>query len=251
MRIVVHQSGMYTYMYIQAIYECTHVDNICALSCVCVNLLREKCEQVQKVMNAIKGSIRLRSILHVCLKAGNILNVDSKQLGVSQGFKLSSFSKIAATKGNKNGLSFLDYIIDKLLNRLPNMLALHSEFSELEGCRQVNLIAITSDLKTLESQLETSNKLIESKYTNEASPPPEGSLEMLEKAKIAIERCKLSLEEGVESYCAVCEYIGEEKELSKVEDVIAQTSNVVSAIVNATQAALGRKQKEEVSAAMK
>ena len=64
---------------------------------------REKCEHVLKAMNQVKGSKRLRGILHVCLKGGNILNADSKQLGISQGFKLNSFSKITSTKGNQKG----------------------------------------------------------------------------------------------------------------------------------------------------
>ena len=115
-------------------YVCMHV-------CLCILVLyREKCEQVQKAMNQIKGSKRLRCILQVCLRGGNILNVDSKQLGISHGFKLSSFTKITATKGNKKGLSFLDYVIDKLLTTSPNMLALQSEFPDLETCRQINFI---------------------------------------------------------------------------------------------------------------
>ena len=200
-------------------------------------------EQVQKAMNQVKGSVRLRCILHVCLRGGNILNCDSKQMGVSQGFKLSSFSKISSTKGNKNGLSFLDYIVDKLLKSAPNMLALHSEFPDLEGCRQVNIVSITAELKALETQLETGRKLIEDEYTKKDATPPKHAAQLIEKAGISIERCKILLEESIESYCSVCEYIGEEKELSKVEDVASQILVVIGVLTDAIQKGLARKQK--------
>ena len=205
---------------------------------------REKCEHVLKAMNQVKGSKRLRCILHVCLKGGNILNADSKQLGISQGFKLNSFSKITSTKGNQKGLSFLDYVVDKLLAAAPNMLALHSEFPDLDTCRQISIVAITSEVKALETQLETGNQLIQSEYTDRGETAPEEALKVLNKAQVSVERCKLMLEECIESYCAVCEYIGEEKELSKVEEIAVQLSNVVNTIVNAVQAGFARKQKQ-------
>lgn len=144
------------------------------------NSIRSKCDALIAAMHQVKGSMRFKCVLHVCLVGGNILNNDSKQAGVTQGFKISTFSKLLQTK-TKTGTSFLDYIVEKLLDTSPDMLEMKDEFDtlgnrvntkpltystnelhvDIDGSKQISLKVMGQDIRNLELGLLTVKKLKE------------------------------------------------------------------------------------------
>ena len=192
-------------------------------------------------MTQITGSLRLKCILHVCLAAGNILNAGSKTVPIAEGFKISSFSKLLQTR-SKEGDSFLDYVIQKLLEASPDMLDVRQDTDDLDACKQLSIQALSIDIRSIETSLNVLKKFKESPEFSSSSSTSEDLTNRISTLQSDVQKSlakvKTAFDNTVEEFHILCDYLGEPRDVNNIESIIWQINNVVLTIDGCFQKAV-------------
>jgi len=190
-------------------------------------------------MTQITGSLRLKCILHVCLAAGNILNAGSKTVPIAEGFKISSFSKLLQTR-SKEGDTFLDYVIQKLLEASPDMLDVRQDTDDLDACKQLSIQALSIDIRSIETGLNVLKKFKESpEFSSSSSEDLTNRISTLQNdVQKSLAKVKTAFDNTVEEFHILCDYLGEPRDVNNIESIIWQINSVVLTIDGCFQKAL-------------
>jgi len=91
-----------------------------------LRLLKPKIDHVNESVISVKQNKKLQKILEIVLIFGNYMNSGKK--GYAMGFKLESLEKLNFIKG-KDNLSFMQYLVDFLKRKFPNVVDFHKDLN--------------------------------------------------------------------------------------------------------------------------
>lgn len=151
--------------------------------------VKDNTEVLLTAVGEVRGSGRLRFILRSILELNNALIKNSKQVGgaasnsnnvaavsgpgaggapSSSGFPLSQWSKMAQVKCN-SGETATQYLVTKLLQRIPESLELSSDLPSVDEARGVLLARLAANVKKLEESVATLLDLQKEENNTQAS----------------------------------------------------------------------------------
>jgi len=124
------------------------------------------------------------------------------------------------------------------------MLALQTEkvlLTSLEECQNISIIEMTKELKKIEDQRGVVQRLCEEE--GESISPSIHNL--ASSVSIMLTKSKSLLEETIESFCDLCEYLGEDKAPANLEVICGQLLSMIHTILGSARNAIQRLQRKE------
>jgi tetratricopeptide (TPR) repeat protein len=175
---------------------------------------------IESASAEIIGSEKFPELLGIILSLGNKLNQNTRKQ-LAAGIKIDSLTKLATTKG-KTGITVLEYMVENLLKRNPDILLLSEDFSHLKSAAAVNFGVLINDvnklrtgLNLLAKQLTLDEKVGEDNFATEYGA-------FYEKAKIKIEHLNLQLASMRDTYGRASQWLFENPQ--KTEPAILFTN---------------------------
>jgi len=98
------------------------------------------------------NSKRFTKLIKIVLALGNFMNGRTAR-GGAYGFKLSTLTKLADTKATDNKKNLLQWIVETLDKKEPDMLLLSDDLVAVSGAASVPFSALGSDVSTLKQGL--------------------------------------------------------------------------------------------------
>ncbi|XP_069809219.1 formin-like protein 1 isoform X2 [Dendropsophus ebraccatus] len=105
---------------------------------------------------SVKSSEKLKGILELVLAFGNFMN--SSKRGAAYGFRLQSLDVLLDTKSTDRKQTLLHYLVRTINAKYPNLSGFQSELHFLEKAATVSLDAVLSDVRSLQTGMEQTQK---------------------------------------------------------------------------------------------
>lgn len=113
-------------------------------------------QAILNASNAVKSSVKFRSVLEIVLAFGNYLN--SNRRGPAYGFKLQSLDTLLDTKSTDKRMCLLHYIVMTIRQKFPDLMDFDTELMYIERAAQVSLENLITDVHELEKGMENVRK---------------------------------------------------------------------------------------------
>lgn len=117
---------------------------------------KQQVAAILNASNAVKSSVKFRSVLEIVLAFGNYLN--SYKRGPAYGFKLQSLDTLLDTKSTDKRMCLLHYIVMTIRQKFPNLMDFDTELMYIERAAQVSLENLITDVHELEKGMENVRK---------------------------------------------------------------------------------------------
>ncbi|KAK9694040.1 hypothetical protein K7432_013605 [Basidiobolus ranarum] len=171
--------------------------------------LNEDLSAVLEASEALEKSHQFPKLLEIILVVGNFMNGTSFR-GSAYGFKIHSINKLVDTKGKRNQITLLHFLVNTIEQRFPGILRFLDELNPVDaGCR-VCFHEMKSNFKELNDQFEETQIEIEKYHSGpDKSQDPftiqmRGFLasagEQLSESQTKYERMHVTYEKIVKSY---------------------------------------------------
>jgi len=194
-----------------------------------IEALRESAEIITSACEELLNSVQFAKILKWIFTIGSCLNRDTR-LSESAGFSLESLPKIIETKAGQGNLTFIDFLVMKVVSKNPELLHFEEELPHLELASKLSLEILSNHKKETENEI---NELRKEITLYETSPPHTFSQEdkflnvmkpFLEYAQKTFESVSNVLNNAITTFRTVVEYFGDD---SKSSTLVCFFQNIV------------------------
>ncbi|KAJ8528083.1 hypothetical protein K7X08_015534 [Anisodus acutangulus] len=118
-----------------------------------ISELRNNLNIVNSVTDQIRGSSKLKGILHTVLYLGNALNQGTAR-GSAAGFKLDSLLKLTETRSWNKNMTLMHYLCKILADKLPELLHFSKDLSSLEPALKIQLKFLAEEMQAISKEME-------------------------------------------------------------------------------------------------
>jgi hypothetical protein len=160
-------------------------------------------ELVVEACRQVRGSPRLKDLLHVVLVVGNRINGGPDGQAV-RGFTLASLLKLSQTKSLNKSVSVLEYLVQFIGKKMPDMFDVVAELQAVPRAKRVQLAGLARQERDLRRGLEALKRM----------PQLAGFAQLAERKLAAVERL---LAEARELFSTTIEYFGEDDQMQSNE----------------------------------
>jgi tetratricopeptide (TPR) repeat protein len=211
----------------------TTTDGICLIKCA---------------SDEIISSQKFPELLGIVLSLGNKLNQNTRQQ-LAAGIKVDSLTKLATTKG-KTGVTVLEYMVENLVKRNPDILELSHEFDHLKSASVVNYGTLVNDMKRLQRGFDslTEQLSIDEKSGEDIFACEFGSFH--EKASLKIETLNETFWNMKEAYARASRWLFEDPKKNEPAILFKSILDFLSAL-SATKAKVQEKHERALKVAQR
>ncbi|KAJ3123033.1 hypothetical protein HK098_002253 [Nowakowskiella sp. JEL0407] len=129
--------------------------------------VRDKLEKMRRICNNIRSSEYLKVVLKAVLQLGNMTNYNYSSGGETSyrpwmgkearalGFKIDGLAKLKDVKSADGKWSLMNFLVDMLLQSVPEVVQVTGEFSDLKFARNFDIKEITTQILAMQSTLQT------------------------------------------------------------------------------------------------
>uniref|UniRef100_A0AAY4D1X9 Formin-like 1a n=1 Tax=Denticeps clupeoides TaxID=299321 RepID=A0AAY4D1X9_9TELE len=121
-----------------------------------IKRLQPQLDAIISASTSLKSSSKLKKILEIILAFGNYMN--SSKRGAASGFRLQSLDLLLDTKSTDRSQTLLNFIVDMVQEKYPDLVSFHSELKFLDKAALVSLDSVVQDVRTLDRGMEVAQK---------------------------------------------------------------------------------------------
>lgn len=108
---------------------------------------------VHAACDEVRNSVKLKEIMKLILKLGNLLNQGTAR-GSAVGFKLDSLLKLTDTRATNNKMTLMHYLCKHLAATSPMLLDFHVDLVSLESSTKIQLKSLAEEMQAITKGLE-------------------------------------------------------------------------------------------------
>jgi len=172
---------------------------------------------IERASKQVIDSKSLPQILELILELGNFIN-DGSPRGGAFGFKLSSLSKLDDIKAADNKTTLLQYLVQMLEKKSPQLLKVNEELSLCEIAARVSMQAVSSDLASLKKDFAATTTFLDELAETEKFPEISA---FIAKAKKILDDTSTVFTSTQELFKKATTYLCEDPQSAKPEEFFA------------------------------
>ena len=188
-------------------------------------------DTIKDASEELSRSERLPEFLGIILSLGNKLNQNTRKQ-LAAGIKIDSLTKLATTKG-KTGVTVLEYMVENLLKRSPNILDLSQDFTHLKAASTINYGTMQNDIRKLHGgvNLLSRHLSIDEEKGEDIFACQYGAF--FERASIQMQEMQTKFDAMTEAYNILSLWLGEDPKKTEPAVLFNQILNFLAAVNNA------------------